>query len=110
MKLGTFVKWSYVSIKNKSTKICWIIFRDTVIQSLKSEKTQKSGLVPMSRQEKLENLFMVFPARLGILRKAFRSYFLIKRSRNENFRHFLVNFLKPVTMEMMIVIKILTLV
>ena len=36
-------------------------FGDSVIQSLKRGKTQKSGLVPISRQEKLA---VVFPARL----------------------------------------------
>ena len=40
------------------------IFGDSVIQSLKSGKTRKSGIVPMSRQERLADLFLVFPARL----------------------------------------------
>ena len=38
------------------------IFGDSVIQSLKSGKTRESGLVPMSRQEKVADLFLVFPA------------------------------------------------
>ena len=37
---------------------------DSVIQSLKSGKTGKSGLVSTLRQEKLADLFMVFLARL----------------------------------------------
>ena len=65
-----------------------------MIQSLKSGKTWKCGLVPMSRQEKLADLFLVFPARLQTWPKAFHSYFFIKHSKNEAFRHFLVNFMK----------------
>ena len=38
------------------------IFGDSVIQSLKSGKTLKSDSVPMSRQEKVADLFLVFPA------------------------------------------------
>ena len=33
------------------------------MQSLKSEKTPKSGLVPILKQDKLVDLFLVFPAR-----------------------------------------------
>ena len=44
--------------------ICLNILEDSVIQSLKSGKTRKSGLVSMSRQEKLADLFLVFPAKL----------------------------------------------
>ena len=62
MKVGTFVKWSLLVIANKSAKICLNIFEDSVIQSLKSgKKTRKNGLVPMSRQGKLADLFLVFP-------------------------------------------------
>ena len=63
MKLRTVVYRSFLVIRNKSAKICLNIFEDfedSVIQSLKSGKTRKSGLVPMSRQEKLTNLFLVF--------------------------------------------------
>ena len=35
-------------LPNKSARICFIVFGDTVIQSLKSRKI-RSGLVPMSR-------------------------------------------------------------
>ena len=55
--------------------------------TLKSGKAQKSSLVPMSSQEKLTDLFLVFPVRLETLSKAFHSY-----SRNEALRHFSVNF------------------
>ena len=48
MKLGTFVV-----ITNKSARICLNLAGECVIQSLKSGKTRKSGLVPMSRQENL---------------------------------------------------------
>ena len=65
-----------------------------MIQSLKSEKTRKSRPVPMSRQEKLADLILVFDARFKTRAIAFRSYSFIKHSRNEAFRHFLVNFIK----------------
>ena len=45
---------------NKSARIYVNIFGDSVIQSLKSGKTRKSGLVPMSRQENVADLFLVF--------------------------------------------------
>ena len=67
---------------NKSPKIWWNIFGDSVIQSLRSGKTQKSGLVPMSRQEKLADLFLL------------DLKYDQKRPRNEAFGHFLVNFIK----------------
>ena len=70
------------------------IFRGSVIQRLKSGKTRKSGIVLMSRQKKLADLFMVFPARLETLPKVFHSYSFIRCPRNEAFRHFLVNFIK----------------
>ena len=70
------------------------MFGDSVIKSLKSGKTEKSGFVPMSRQEKLADLFLVFPTRLGTWPTAFHSYSFIKRSRNEAFRHFSVNFIQ----------------
>ena len=43
-------------VSNKSPRICLIVFGDTVIQSLKSGKTRKSGFVPISRQENLADL------------------------------------------------------
>ena len=58
MKLGTFVQWSFLVITNiKSVRTCLNISGDPVIQSLKSGKTRKSGLIHMSRQEKLADLF-----------------------------------------------------
>ena len=45
----------------------------------------------MSMQGKPADLFLVFTARLETRPKAFRSYSFIKHSRNEAFRHFLVN-------------------
>ena len=54
-----------------------------------------SGLVAMSRQENLADLFPVFPARLETGPIVFHSYSTIKHPRNEAFRHFLVNFIKP---------------
>ena len=64
MKLGTFVKWSFPAITNISARICLNIFGDSEIQSLKSGKNTKSGLVPKSRQEQLADLLLVFPARV----------------------------------------------
>ena len=61
MNVGTFVKWSFLDISNKSARICLNIFGDSVIQSLKSGKARKSGLIPMSKQGKLTDLFLVFP-------------------------------------------------
>ena len=93
MKLGTFVKWPFLLITSKSARICLNVFGDPVIQSLKSENTRKSGLVPMSRKAKLADWFLVIPTRLETWPKVFYSYSFIKRSRNEAFRHFFVNFL-----------------
>ena len=93
LKLGTFVQWPFFVITNKSAKIC-SVFGDTVIQSLRSEKNTKSRVVPILRQEKLANLFLVFLARLETLLKTFRSYSLTNSSKNEAFKHFLVNFIK----------------
>ena len=73
------------------------IFGDPVIQSLKSAKTRKSGLVPMSGQEELADSFLAFPARLETWQKAFHSYSFIKRQ-----------FHQTVTMETMTVRKIST--
>ena len=56
--------WSFLVTTIKSARICVNIFGDSVIQTLKSGKTLKTGLVPMSRQEKLADLFLVFPASL----------------------------------------------
>ena len=53
VKLGTSVWWPFLVITNKSERICLNIFGDFIIQKLKSGKARKSGLVPMSRQEKL---------------------------------------------------------
>ena len=63
MKLSTFIWEAILVIKNKSARICLNIFGDSVIQCLKSGKARKSGLVPMSRQEKFADLFLVFPTR-----------------------------------------------
>ena len=63
MKLSTFVQWLFLIIMNKFARICLNIFGDFVIESLKNGKTRKSGLVPMSRQEKLADLFLIFSAR-----------------------------------------------
>ena len=52
VKLGTFVQWSFLVIPNKSARIYFNIFGDTVIYILKSGKTGGSVLVPMLRQEK----------------------------------------------------------
>ena len=50
-------------IPNKFARICLNIFGDTVIQRFKSRRTRKKSLVPMSRQKKLADLFLVFPSR-----------------------------------------------
>ena len=105
MKLNTFVKQSFQVIRNKSARICLNVFGNSVIQSFKRGKKRKSGLVSMSRQEKLADLTLVFPARLETWPKAFHSYPFIKCSRNEAFRHFFVKFYQTVTMETMTVQK-----
>ena len=94
MKPCTFVKGSFLVTTNKSTIICFNIFGDCVIQNLKSIKTQKNGIVPMSRQENLADLFLIFLAKLERRLKAFYSYSFIKRSRIEALRHFSANFIK----------------
>ena len=43
---------------------------------------------------KLADLFLVFPARLETWPKVFHLYSFIKHSKNEAFKHFLVNFVK----------------
>ena len=58
-----FVYWSFLVIMNKSSRICSNHFRDSVIQLLESGKMQKCGLIPMFRQEKLADFFLVFSAR-----------------------------------------------
>ena len=47
MKIGTFFQWSFLVIINKSSRTCLNNAGDAVIQSLKSRKTRKIGLVPM---------------------------------------------------------------
>ena len=47
-----------------AARICLNSFGDAVIQSLKNRKIRKSDPVRMSTQEKLADLFLVFPARL----------------------------------------------
>ena len=79
-----FVYWSFPVIMNKSSRICSDHFRDSVIQRLESGKMQKSGLIPMFRQENLQ-IFSWYS--LPDLK-----YFFMKRTRNEAFAHFLVNF------------------
>ena len=54
------------------------------------KKHEKVALFPCRGR----NLFLVFPATLETWPKAFHSYPFIKRSRNDAFRHFLVNFIK----------------
>ena len=46
MKLGTFVKWSFRVLANKSARSCLNIYGDSVIQSLKSGKHDKVALFP----------------------------------------------------------------
>ena len=55
VKLGTFVWWSFLIIQNKSARILFNIFGDTVIQILESGKMRKSVRVPMLRQEELKD-------------------------------------------------------
>ena len=50
------VKFSFLVVWNKSARIHWNNFIDSLMKSSKSEKTQ-NDLVPMSRQEKLETYF-----------------------------------------------------
>ena len=71
----------------------WIVLE---ICNPKFEKwgKRKSSFVPMLRQEKLSDLFLVFPARLAKWPKAFQWYSFIKLTRNEAFRHFLVHSIK----------------
>ena len=82
MKLGTFFQWSFLVILNKPASTCMNIFGNTAIQSLKSGKIGKSGVVPMSRQENLR----IIPAILcqtQNMAKLFHSYLFTKPSRNE---------------------------
>ena len=53
MKLGTFVWWSFVVIKNKSARICFIILEDSVIQNLKIEKQETVALFPCRGRKNL---------------------------------------------------------
>ena len=94
MKLGTFIWWSFLVLTNKSARIYMNIMGDSVNQSLKSRKTRKSGLVPMWRQEKVGDLFLMFPAILKHDKKPLIHIPSLKCSRNEAFGHFLVNFFK----------------
>ena len=64
MKRRTFVYWSFLVITNKSERICFNGFGDSVIQMLKSGKRRASGLVSMLRQKKPAHLFLVFSVRL----------------------------------------------
>ena len=64
MKRDGFVWWPFLAFTNKSVKMLLNIFGDTVIQSFKSGKTQNSNLIPMLCQQKLVDLFLVFPATL----------------------------------------------
>ena len=54
MKLGTFVLWSFVVIKNKSERICFNIFEDSVIQNLKIEKQETVALFPCRGSKNLQ--------------------------------------------------------
>ena len=65
-KFGTFVVWFIILIPNKSTRICLNIFcppflGDVVVLSLKRGKI---GLVPIVRQKKLVDLFIMFSGQL----------------------------------------------
>ena len=78
------------------------------MQSSKSGKTRKSGLVLMSRQGKFADLFLVFPVWLETWPKAFHLYSFFKCSRNEAFKPFFSQFDQRVAMEMMTVRNIAT--
>ena len=59
---------------NKSARFRSNIFRDTTLQSLKSEKTRKISLVPIPRHENLADLFLIFPGYLQMSSKRFHLY------------------------------------
>ena len=67
---------------------------DTTCQSLKSEKTRKISLVPISRHENLADLFLILPSQLQMSPKRFHLYFFIELSKNKALRPFLVNFVE----------------
>ena len=81
-----FVYWSFLVIMNKSSRICTNNFRDSVIQLLESGKTLKVAKFPCSSRKNLQ-IFSWYS--LPDLK-----YFFIKRSRNDSFAHFLVNFIE----------------
>ena len=91
-----------------SAQNCWTnnVRQFDPSQSLKSGKTRKSGLVPMSKQEKLTDLSLIFPTTLETWLKVFRSYYFIKRSRNEAFKALFSQFYQTVAMETMTFRKI----
>ena len=87
-----------------------ISFPYTTFGNPKKWKNTKSGLVPISRKNKLADLYLVFPARLEACPKAFRFVripLLNAPCRNETFRHF-NQFHQTVTMETMTITKIST--
>ena len=53
MKLSTFVQWSFVVIENKSARICFNIFEDSVIQNFKIEKQETVALFPCRGRKNL---------------------------------------------------------
>ena len=94
MKLFRYVKRQYMDTPNKSARFCSNILGDTIIQSLKSEKTRKISLVPIPRHENLADLFLILPGQLQMSSKRFHLYFFVKLSKNEALRSFLVIFVQ----------------
>ena len=86
MKLSTFVWWYFLVITNKSARICCDIFLRFCNPEFEKCKKQESDLVSKLRQEKLADLFLVFPARLEAWPKVFHSYSFIKVVRNKKWK------------------------
>ena len=79
---------------NKSARFCSNILGDTTLPSLKSEKTPKISLVPISRHENLADLFLILPGQHQMSSKVFHLYSFIKLSKNKAKRPFLVIFVE----------------
>ena len=79
---------------NESSRFCLNIPGDTILQSLKSEKTRKTSLIPIPRHENLADLFLILPGQLQMSSKRFHLYSLIKLSKNKVLRPFLVIFVE----------------
>ena len=94
IKLGTFVWWPFLVIKNKSSRIYFNICGDSVIKSLKSREAQKVASFPCRGRKNLwiYSWYSLSNSRLETRPKAFHSYSFIKRSRNEAFNPVVVNF------------------